>query len=69
MVITKTQVTTASESHVGTCPVCRQRIAIVNYTVERGREMGYLGRHTRPGIPFTSKCRGSFGRWVERVTG
>lgn len=57
----------------GTCPVCGQSVVIVNYGVERGGgrtwEVGYLGRHSRPGIPATSKCRGSFGNWVEKARG
>lgn len=63
---------TASELPVvagGTCPVCGQKIAIVNYAVERSAERGYLGRHSRPGIPLTSKCRGSFGYWTEKRRG
>lgn len=48
------------------CPVCNQAVGVVNFTVEQGREVGYLGRHWRPGIARTSKCRGSFGGWVKR---
>lgn len=48
------------------CPVCDQRVPVINYGVERGREVGYLARHSRPGIARTSKCRGSFGGWVGR---
>lgn len=47
------------------CPVCLQEVAVVNYAVERDYEVGYLGRHWRPGIARTSKCRGSFGGWVK----
>lgn len=47
-----------------TCPVCKREVDVVNYDVLRGSEVGYLGRHWRPGIPRTSKCSGSFGPWV-----
>lgn len=53
----------------GTCPVCGHPVAIVNYTIERGREAGYLARHGRPGIRVDAKCRGSFGYWLEKVRG
>lgn len=46
------------------CVICAQPVRVVNYAVEHGREVGYLGRHWRPGIARTSKCSGSFGRWV-----
>lgn len=69
MVTTKTQGATVSESHAGTCPVCHQSIVIVNYCIERGRELGYLGRHGRPGLRDGYKCRGSFGYWEEKQRG
>lgn len=66
----KTQGTTASESrHVGVCLVCHRPVAIVNYSGARAWEEGYLGRHSRPGIPATSKCRGSFGAWEGKRRG
>lgn len=49
-----------------TCPVCRRPVPVVNHGVERGREVGYLGRHWRPGIRRDAKCSGSFGPWVGR---
>lgn len=51
----------------GTCPVCGRSVPIVNYSVERYGEAGYLGRHWRPGIRRDAKCSGSFGSWVEQV--
>jgi len=60
-------ITSLATVAVGTCPACGQRIPIVNYTVERGHELGYLGRHSRPCVTATSKCRGSFGYWAERA--
>lgn len=47
-----------------TCPVCKRKVAVVNHGFMGGSEVGYLGRHWRPGIPRTSKCSGSFGGWV-----
>lgn len=49
-----------------TCPVCHREVPVVNHAVERGREVGYLARHWRPGLPRTSKCRGSFGSWERK---
>jgi len=46
------------------CLVCGRMAPVVNYGHENGREVGYLGRHWRPGIARTSKCRGSWGGWV-----
>lgn len=46
------------------CPVCGRLVPVVNYAREQGREVGYLGRHWRPGIAPDRKCRGSFGGWV-----
>lgn len=45
------------------CSECGLQVRVVNYGVERGREVGYLGRHWRPGIRRDAKCRGSFGSW------
>lgn len=57
---------TAAQSHkTGVCEVCGREQRIVNYSLDRGTEFGYLARHWRPGIPRTSKCRGSFGAWVK----
>ena len=61
---------TQTQRHTGTCPTCGTRVAIVNYRAPEGRrtwEEGYLGRHHRPGTRMDSKCRGSFGGWVERT--
>lgn len=58
---------TEAESVEGTCPVCGRRIPVVNYGRESFGEVGYLGRHWRPGIRRDAKCRGSFGYWVEKV--
>jgi hypothetical protein len=56
-----------SASLSGTCPVCGQVAPIVNYgTVPSGSEVGYLGRHRRPGVRASAKCSGSFGPWVEK---
>lgn len=52
--------------HTGTCKACGLRVAIVNYGRASWGEKGYLSRHTRPGTRAGSKCRGSFGTWVER---
>lgn len=49
-----------------TCPVCHRAVPVVNHGVENGREVGYLGRHWRPGIRRDAKCRGSFGPWESR---
>lgn len=51
---------------LGTCPQCGERAVIVNHSTLRGIEVGYLGRHHRPGTRAGSKCRGSFGRWLEK---
>ena len=62
-------VSTKDQQVTGTCPVCGTRAGIVNYRAPQGRRMweeGYLGRHHRPGTRPDSKCRGSFGHWVER---
>jgi hypothetical protein len=40
---------------------------VVNYGREHGYEVGYLGRHWRPGIARDAKCRGSFGGWVGKA--
>jgi hypothetical protein len=66
----------ASATKTGTCPVCGQSVAIVNYDrvailsdplLPGGHyEVGYLGRHGRPGVRAGAKCRGSFGSWMER---
>jgi hypothetical protein len=45
------------------CPVCGRSVPVVNHGIERGQEVGYLGRHWRPGIARERKCRGSFGGW------
>ena len=50
------------------CPVCGRDVPVVNYGIEHGREVGYLGRHWRPGIARSAKCRGSFGTWIGKVT-
>ena len=64
--LTKGKNMSQATKHEGTCPVCGRKIQIVNY--ERGQfaELGYLGRHWRPGIRRDAKCRGSFGHWTER---
>jgi hypothetical protein len=52
----------------GTCPVCGQRIAIIEYLPATWAvpELGYLERHeSRVGRSGT-KCQGSFGYWKER---
>lgn len=55
-----------STAALGTCPACSQRVAIVNHSVLKGIEYGYLARHHRPGTRAGSKCRGSFGYWREK---
>lgn len=59
-----------TESMKKTCRVCGLEVVVVNYAIETRRngevvEIGYLGRHWRPGIARTSNCRGSFGGWVK----
>ncbi|EYR62162.1 hypothetical protein N866_11190 [Actinotalea ferrariae CF5-4] len=55
----------------GTCPQCGTRAPLVNYTPPaKDRAMpaeGYLGAHRRPGTRAGTRCRGSFGGWVERA--
>lgn len=55
---------TSAQRPLRTCPICGRDVPVVNYGTERDYEVGYLGRHWRPGLPATSKCRGSFGSWV-----
>lgn len=53
-------------THEGTCPICGCKVQIVNYERWSFGELGYLGRHWRPGIRRDAKCRGSFGYWTEK---
>lgn len=48
--------------------VCGRTFTIVNYqpATQKLPELGYVGRHQRPGTRAGTKCRGSFGGWIER---
>ena len=62
--------TTTAATKTGTCPVCGTVTVVVNYSPPSGWrtwQEGYLGRHHRPGTRQGTKCRGSFGGWVERI--
>ena len=59
-----------TQPKTGTCPVCGVVTVVVNYRAPEGRrtwDVGYLGRHHRPRTREGTKCRGSFGAWLERV--
>jgi hypothetical protein len=66
---------TAGMGATGTCPACGVIVRLINYSPPRvvnGRTRlpagGYLGGHHRRGTRLGTRCRGSFGTWVERDT-
>lgn len=53
----------------GTCVECGTVAPLVNFTrgaFGPGTVGGYLGGHHRPGTRRGTRCRGSFGGWVEQ---